>query len=155
LAAELRQGLANAAVALCKEVGYKNAGTVEFVFDNIERTYYFIEMNTRIQGEHPVSEMVSGIDLIKLQLQIAGGLPLSMSQDDIIISGHAIECGINAEDPEINFAPAPGKLPTPARHAASESGWTAIETGYAVSPVYDSMTGTWRNTGPSCETART
>ena len=138
----LRQGLAGAAVALCEEVGYKNAGTVEFVFDNIERTYYFIEMNTRIQVEHPVSEMVSGIDLIKVQLQIAGGLPLSLSQDDIIISGHAIECRINAEDPENNFSPGPGQI----TNFRAPGGFgvrmdTHIETGYTIPPFYDSMIG--------------
>lgn len=142
LDAELRQGLADAAVALCEEVGYKNAGTVEFVFDNIERTYYFIEMNTRIQVEHPVSEMVSGIDLIKLQLQIAGGLPLGLNQDDIVISGHAIECRINAEDPENNFAPNPGKI----TNFRAPGGFgvrmdTHIETGYTIPPFYDSMIG--------------
>jgi len=142
LDAQLRQGLASAAVALCEEVGYKNAGTVEFVFDNIERKYYFIEMNTRIQVEHPVSEMVSGIDLIKLQLQIAGGLPLGLGQDDIVISGHAIECRINAEDPENNFAPGPGKI----ANFRAPGGFgvrmdTHIETGYAIPPFYDSMIG--------------
>jgi acetyl-CoA carboxylase biotin carboxylase subunit len=142
LDAELRQGLADAAVALCKEVGYKNAGTVEFVFDNIERTYYFIEMNTRIQVEHPVSEMVSGIDLIKLQLQIAGGLPLGLRQDDVVIKGHAIECRINAEDPENSFAPNPGKI----TNFRSPGGFgirmdTHIETGYTIPPFYDSMIG--------------
>ncbi|UUL75696.1 hypothetical protein NG819_16180 [Pseudarthrobacter sp. Fe7] len=142
LDAELRQGLADAAVALCKEVGYKNAGTVEFVFDNIERTYYFIEMNTRIQVEHPVSEMVSGIDLIKLQLQIAGGMLLNLTQDDIVITGHAIECRINAEDPENNFAPGPGKI----TNFRAPGGFgirmdTHIETGYTIPPYYDSMIG--------------
>lgn len=107
---ELRAGLAVAAVALCHEVGCKNAGTVEFVFDNIERTYYSIEMNTGMQVEHPVSEMVSGIDLIKLQLQIAGGEPLRLTQDDIVILGHAIECRMNAEDANNNFTPGPGTI---------------------------------------------
>ncbi|RXZ68068.1 acetyl-CoA carboxylase biotin carboxylase subunit [Agromyces albus] len=142
LDAELRQGLADAAIALCREVGYKNAGTVEFVFDNIERTYYFIEMNTRIQVEHPVSEMVSGIDLIKLQLQIAGGLPLSLTQDDVLIRGHAIECRINAEDPDNNFAPNPGTI----ANFRPPGGFgirmdTHIESGYVIPPFYDSMIG--------------
>jgi acetyl-CoA carboxylase biotin carboxylase subunit len=142
LDAELRQGLADAAVALCREVGYTNAGTVEFVFDNIERKYYFIEMNTRIQVEHPVSEMVSGIDLIKLQLQIAGGIPLSLRQDDIVIAGHAIECRINAEDPDNNFAPRPGTV----ANFRAPGGFgirmdTHIETGYTIPPFYDSMIG--------------
>ena len=142
LTADLRQGLADAAVALCREVGYTNAGTVEFVFDNIERTYYFIEMNTRIQVEHPVSEMVSGLDLIKMQLQIAGGMPLTIAQDDVVLRGHAIECRINAEDPANGFAPHPG---TVARFRAP-GGFgirldTHIEAGYAIPPFYDSMIG--------------
>jgi acetyl-CoA carboxylase biotin carboxylase subunit len=142
LDAELRKVLADAAVSLCTEVGYKNAGTIEFVFDNIERKLYFIEMNTRIQVEHPVSEMVSGVDLIKLQLQIAGGIPLSLTQDDIVIRGHAIECRINAEDPENNFAPAPGRI----TNFRAPGGFgvrmdTHIETGYVIPPYYDSMVG--------------
>ncbi|WP_214957586.1 acetyl/propionyl/methylcrotonyl-CoA carboxylase subunit alpha [Arthrobacter sp. ISL-69] len=142
LDADLRQGLAQAAVALCKEVGYRNAGTVEFVFDNVERKYYFIEMNTRIQVEHPVSEMVSGIDLIKLQLHIAGGLPLGLEQDDIVFSGHAIECRINAEDPDRGFAPSPGTI----SNFRSPGGFgvrmdTHIESGYRIPPFYDSMIG--------------
>ena len=142
LDADLREGLAQAAVALCKEAGYRNAGTVEFVFDNIERKYYFIEMNTRIQVEHPVSEMVSGIDLIKLQLHIAGGSLLDLEQDDIVFSGHAIECRINAEDPENNFAPGPGKI----TNFRAPGGFgvrmdTHIESGYRIPPYYDSMIG--------------
>jgi acetyl-CoA carboxylase biotin carboxylase subunit len=142
LDAALRQGLADAAVALCREVGYTNAGTIEFVFDNIERKYYFIEMNTRIQVEHPVSEMVTGIDLIKLQLQIAGGIPLTLRQDDIRITGHAIECRINAEDPERGFAPNPGTI----TRFRAPGGFgirldTHIETGYTIPPFYDSMIG--------------
>jgi acetyl-CoA carboxylase biotin carboxylase subunit len=139
---ELRRGLAIAAVALCEEVGYRNAGTIEFVFDNTERTYYFIEMNTRIQVEHPVSEMVTGIDLIKLQLQIAGGLPLILKQDDVVFRGHAIECRINAEDPERGFAPGPGTI----SNFRAPGGFgirmdTHIESGYAIPPFYDSMIG--------------
>jgi acetyl-CoA carboxylase biotin carboxylase subunit len=142
LDAELRHGLAEAAVALCKEVGYRNAGTIEFVFDNIERKYYFIEMNTRIQVEHPVSEEVSGIDLIKLQLQIAGGIPLSLTQHDVVIRGHAIECRINAEDPDREFAPGPGTI----TRFRAPGGFgvrmdTHIEAGYIIPPFYDSMIG--------------
>lgn len=139
---ELRHGLAQAAVALCAEVGYVNAGTVEFVFDNIERKYYFIEMNTRIQVEHPVSEMVSGFDLIKAQLRIAGGEPLTERQEDIRIDGHAIECRINAEDPARGFAPNPGTVTS----FLAPGGFgvrldTHIETGYVIPPYYDSMIG--------------
>lgn len=142
LDAELREGLTAAAVALCHEVGYKNAGTVEFVFDNIERKYYFIEMNTRIQVEHPVTEMVTGIDLIKLQLRIAGGEPLSLTQDDIVVRGHAIECRINAEDPERGFAPNPGTI----TRFRAPGGFgvridTHVEAGYTIPPFYDSMIG--------------
>ncbi|HWI31280.1 MAG TPA: acetyl-CoA carboxylase biotin carboxylase subunit [Microbacterium sp.] len=142
LDAELRRGLAEAAVALCREVGYTNAGTVEFVFDNIERTFYFIEMNTRIQVEHPVSEMVTGIDLIKLQLQIAGGAPLELAQDDVFFRGHAIECRINAEDPENDFSPHPGRI----AEFRAPGGFgirmdTHIESGYSIPPFYDSMIG--------------
>jgi len=137
-----REGLARAAVALCEEVGYTNAGTVEFVFDNATGEYYFIEMNTRIQVEHPVSEMVTGIDLIKLQLQIAGGGELGIQQDEVQIRGHAIECRINAEDAERGFAPCPGTV----REFRAPGGFgvrldTHIESGSAIPPFYDSMIG--------------
>ncbi|SDY87280.1 acetyl-CoA carboxylase biotin carboxylase subunit [Herbiconiux ginsengi] len=142
LDADLRRSMAAAAVALCQEVGYRNAGTVEFVFDNVSRTPYFIEMNTRIQVEHPVTEMVTGIDLIKLQLQIAGGLPLDLTQDDIVVRGHAIECRINAEDPGNGFAPNPGRIG--AFRAPGGPGVrmdSHIEAGYVIPPYYDSMIG--------------
>jgi acetyl-CoA carboxylase biotin carboxylase subunit len=106
----LRTALPDVAIALCNAVNYKNAGTVEFVFDNRERKFYFIEMNTRIQVEHPVSEMVTGIDLIKMQLEIASGMPIELRQEDVRIVGHAIECRINAENPDRDFAPSPGKV---------------------------------------------
>lgn len=139
---ELRAGLQEAAINLCKEVGYKNAGTVEFVFDNIERKYYFIEMNTRIQVEHPVTEMITGVDLIQEQLRIASGQKLRLTQDDVQIRAHAIECRINAEDPNENFAPRPGKI----EHYRTPGGFgvrmdTHIETGYTIPPFYDSMVG--------------
>ena len=142
LDAELRAGLAEAAVALCKQVGYKNAGTVEFVFDNVERKYYFIEMNTRIQVEHPVTEMVTGVDLIKLQLRIAGGEKLDLAQEDIRLVGHAIECRINAENPAQNFAPNPGQI----TEFRAPGGFgvrfdSHIEAGYRIPPFYDSMVG--------------
>ncbi|WP_100809726.1 MULTISPECIES: acetyl-CoA carboxylase biotin carboxylase subunit [unclassified Microbacterium] len=142
LTSEVREALAASAVALCREVGYRNAGTIEFVYDNIERAYYFIEMNTRIQVEHPVTEMVTGIDLIKLQLKIAGGEALTLTQEQIVVRGHAIECRINAEDPERGFAPNPGTI---ARFRAP-GGFgvridTHIESGYTIPPFYDSMVG--------------
>ncbi|MFJ4207910.1 acetyl-CoA carboxylase biotin carboxylase subunit [Paenarthrobacter sp. NPDC089675] len=139
---ETRQGLAKAAVALCEEVGYTNAGTVEFVFDNATGEYYFIEMNTRIQVEHPVTEMVTGMDLIKLQLQIAGGGKIGVKQEDVRIRGHAIECRINAEDAGRNFAPSPGTI----RELRAPGGFgvrldTHIESGSTIPPFYDSMIG--------------
>ncbi|MCP1387910.1 acetyl-CoA carboxylase biotin carboxylase subunit [Corynebacterium sp. TA-R-1] len=151
---ELRAGLQEAAVNLCKEVGYKNAGTIEFVFDNVERKYYFIEMNTRIQVEHPVTEMITGVDLIKEQLRIASGQKLRLTQDDIQIRGHAIECRINAEDPNENFAPRPGTI----THYRAPGGFgvrmdTHIETGYTIPPFYDSMVGKlicWAETRDEC-----
>ncbi len=139
---QLREGLTSAAIALCQEVGYRNAGTVEFVFDNIDQKYYFIEMNTRIQVEHPVSEMTTGIDLIKLQLEIAAGNPLPMTQHEISIRGHAIECRINAEDPEQGFRPNPGlikKFRAPGGFGVRLD--THIEAGYTIPPFYDSMVG--------------
>jgi acetyl-CoA carboxylase, biotin carboxylase subunit len=142
LTSELRDGLTAAAIALCKEVGYRNAGTVEFVFDNVERTYYFIEMNTRIQVEHPVSEMVSGLDLIKMQLQITGGEPITLTQDDVVFRGHAIECRINAEDPERGFQPGPGRVDSfraPGGFGVRMD--THLESGYVIPPFYDSMVG--------------
>ncbi|GAA1705759.1 acetyl-CoA carboxylase biotin carboxylase subunit [Microbacterium sediminicola] len=138
----LRRGLSEAATALCREVGYRNAGTVEFVFDNIDRTYYFIEMNTRIQVEHPVTEMVTGLDLIKMQLQIAGGQPITLTQDDVRLNGHAIECRINAEDPQNGFAPSPGVVG--AFRAPGGFGVrldSHVQAGYAIPPFYDSMIG--------------
>ncbi|PYE23903.1 biotin carboxylase /acetyl-CoA carboxylase carboxyltransferase subunit alpha [Rhizobium sp. PP-CC-3A-592] len=138
----LRAALAQAAIALCEAVHYKNAGTVEFVFDNRTRAFYFIEMNTRIQVEHPVSEMVTGIDLIKMQLEIASGLPITLQQEEIRFSGHAIECRINAEDPSLDFRPAPGKVVR--YHPPGGFGVrmeTHIETGYVIPPFYDSMVG--------------
>jgi len=142
LDAGLRQSLAEASVALCRAVGYRNAGTVEFVFDNVERKFYFIEMNTRIQVEHPVTEMVTGIDLIKLQLQIASGIKLDISQRDIRVDGHAIECRINAENPQRGFAPSPGTVVSfraPGGFGVRMD--THITSGYTIPPFYDSMVG--------------
>lgn len=138
----LREELCQAAINLCEAVGYRNAGTVEFVFDNKERKFYFIEMNTRIQVEHPVTEMITGIDLIKSQLLIASGFVLDINQQDIRIEGHAIECRINAEDPDNNFMPSPGTVvryrPAAGFGVRMDS---HIETGYTIPPFYDSMVG--------------
>lgn len=106
---ELRARMGETAVRICKAVGYYSAGTIEFLLDQ-ERNFYFMEMNTRIQVEHPVTEMVTGIDLIKEQIRVAAGLPLSFRQEDVRFQGHSIECRINAEDPDNGFMPCPGKI---------------------------------------------
>ena len=104
-----RKAMGEAAVRAAKAVGYKGAGTIEFLYDK-DGNFYFMEMNTRVQVEHPVTEMVTGIDIVKEQLNIASGNPLSYKQEDVKITGHAIECRINAENPEKNFAPSPGTI---------------------------------------------
>lgn len=137
-----RQALCQSAVALARSVGYSGAGTVEFLFDDATGDYYFIEVNTRIQVEHPVSEMVTGIDLVAAMFRIAGGEPLSIRQEDIKISGHAIECRINAEDPAHDFRPWPGKieaLTVPEGEGIRFD--TMIYPGYTVPPFYDSLLG--------------
>ncbi len=135
----LRRMMGQAAVHLAKSVGYTNAGTVEFVVDK-DNKYYFIEMNTRIQVEHPVTELATGVDLVKEQLKIAFGNPLSIKQRDVIIQGHTIECRINAEDPQNNFRPSPGLIKNivfPGGNGVRID--TAIYGGYTVPPFYDSM----------------
>lgn len=135
----LRTTLGEYAVKAAKAVNYENAGTVEFLVDN-ELNFYFIEMNTRIQVEHPVTEMVTGIDLIKEQIKIAYGYKLSYTQDNININGHAIECRINAEDPSKNFMPSPGRINT--LHLPGGNGVridTSIYCGYELPSCYDSM----------------
>jgi acetyl-CoA carboxylase biotin carboxylase subunit len=135
---ELRARMADAALRAAGAVSYVNAGTVEFLLDP-EGRFYFIEMNTRIQVEHPVTEMVTGIDLIKEQIRVAAGEPLGFTQDEVRISGHAIECRINAEDPE-TFRPSPGKITT--FHPPGGPGIRLDTACYAeavVPPYYDSM----------------
>ena len=139
--ADLRRQMGEAAVAVARAIGYEGAGTVEFLVDR-SGAFYFMEMNTRIQVEHPVTEMVTGVDLIAEQLRIAGGEPLSVKQEDIHLCGHAIEVRINAEDPRQNFRPAPGRI----------TGWlppggpgvrfdSHVYTGYEIPPFYDSLIG--------------
>ena len=135
----LREKMGRAAVSAARTAGYVGAGTVEFVLSP-SGDFYFIEMNTRIQVEHPVTELVTGVDLVKEQLRVASGLPLSLRQEDVRVSGHAIECRINAEDPERNFMPCPGK--TQFLHLPGGPGVrveTALFTGCEVPPCYDSL----------------
>lgn len=137
----LRDEMGKTAIRAAKSVGYKNAGTIEFLLDK-NGNYYFMEMNTRVQVEHPITEMVTGIDIIKEQIKIAFGEKLSYEQKDIKISGHSIECRINAEDPCRNFAPSPGSIT--GLHIPSGIGVRVdsfIYQGYRVSPHYDSMLG--------------
>lgn len=139
LSEKLRRKMGEVAVHAAKAAGYENAGTVEFLLDENEN-FYFIEMNTRIQVEHPVTEMVSGIDLIKEQILIAAGYPLDKKQEDITLNGHAIECRINAEDPKKNFMPCPGviqELHLPGGFGVRVD--TAVYQGYEIPPFYDSM----------------
>ncbi|MBD5114201.1 MAG: acetyl-CoA carboxylase biotin carboxylase subunit [Ruminococcaceae bacterium] len=136
---ELRKKMGEAAVRAAKACGYTNAGTVEFLVDK-DRNFYFMEMNARIQVEHPVTEMVTGIDLIKEQIKIACGQELSFKQEDVHLDGHAIECRINAEDPAKGFRPCPGKIES--IHMPGGFGVridTAVYQGYEISPYYDSM----------------
>ncbi|EPL8093139.1 acetyl-CoA carboxylase biotin carboxylase subunit [Morganella morganii] len=135
----LRKSIGERCAKACIDIGYRGAGTFEFLFENGE--FYFIEMNTRIQVEHPVTEMITGVDLIKEQLRVASGLPLSVKQEDIKVKGHAIECRINAEDPH-TFLPSPGKITR--FHSPGGFGvrWEShIYAGYTVPPYYDSMIG--------------
>ena len=136
---ELRKKMGQTAVMAAKAVNYENAGTIEFLLDK-DKNFYFMEMNTRIQVEHPVTEMVTGLDLIKEQIRVAAGEPLSVKQEDITISGHALECRINAENPSRNFMPCPGKITN--IHLPGGNGVrldTHIYSDYIVPPNYDSM----------------
>jgi len=138
---DLRERMGHAAIAAAQSIKYEGAGTVEFLVDEDEK-FYFMEMNTRIQVEHPVTEMVTGVDLIAEQIKIAGGNNLEFNQEQIQLNGHAIECRINAEDPSHNFRPSPGKI----------TGWlppggpgvrvdSHVYTGYEIPPFYDSLIG--------------
>lgn len=137
---EKRKEMGKAAIRAAKAVNYENAGTIEFIYDLNENKFYFMEMNTRIQVEHPVTEMVTGVDLVKLQLKVAMGEPLPYTQEDITINGHAIEYRINAENPYKNFMPSPGKI---TQYLAPGGYGVRIEsacyTNYTIPPYYDSM----------------
>lgn len=136
---ELRQKMGEAAVKAAKAAGYVNAGTIEFLLEK-NNQFYFMEMNTRIQVEHPVTEWVTGVDLIKEQIRIASGEPLSLKQEDVHLTGHAIECRINAENPEKGFRPSPGTITD--MYLPGGKGIridSAIYSGYTIPPYYDSM----------------
>lgn len=136
---ELRRKMGEAAVTAAKQCGYYNAGTIEFLVDE-NRDFYFMEMNTRIQVEHGITEEVTGFDLVKAQIEVAAGLPLKVSQSDIKMNGHAIECRINAEDPDHDFRPSPGTITAlymPGGPGIRIDG--AIYQGYTITPYYDSM----------------
>src|SRR5580693_1862431 len=138
---ELRRAMGQAAVRLAKEAGYTNAGTVEFLVD-AGRTFYFLEVNTRLQVEHPVTEMVTGLDLVKLQIRVAAGEPLPFSQEDVKLSGHAVECRLYAEDPGNQFFPSPGMILS--WRAPSGPGIRlddGVYEGFSVSTEYDPMLG--------------
>jgi acetyl-CoA carboxylase biotin carboxylase subunit len=135
-----RASMGEAAVKAAKAVDYTGAGTIEFIYDVNQNTYYFMEMNTRIQVEHPVTEMVTGVDLIKEQIYVASGEKLSLTQEEVTFNGWAMECRINAENPEKNFMPSPGRvegyLPPGGYGVRIDS---AVYPGYMIPPYYDSM----------------
>ena len=138
--AELRKAMGECAVKVAKAVNYVGAGTVEFLVSDLDRSFYFLEMNTRLQVEHPVTELITGIDLVREQINVAWGEKLSFTQDDIQISGHAIECRVYAEDPESNFMPSPGKitrLRLPNGPGVRDDG--GVYDGAEVSIYYDPM----------------
>ncbi|PYE43867.1 acetyl-CoA carboxylase biotin carboxylase subunit [Rhizobium sp. PP-F2F-G20b] len=142
LPADIREKLCASAVALARAVKYRGAGTVEYLYDEDAGAFYFIEVNTRIQVEHPVTEMITGIDLVQEMFRIAGGAALSIRQEDVRVSGHAIECRINAEDPARGFMPAPGQIETleiPEGEGVRFD--TMLYEGYTVPPFYDSLLG--------------
>jgi acetyl-CoA carboxylase biotin carboxylase subunit len=136
---ELRKKMGEVAVKAAKAVNYKSTGTIEFLVDK-NFDFYFMEMNTRIQVEHPITEMITGVDLIKEQIKIATGKKLELSQEDIKLNGHAIECRINAENPSKGFMPSPGTIKI--THLPGGNGVrvdSAIYQGYKIPPTYDSM----------------
>jgi acetyl-CoA carboxylase biotin carboxylase subunit len=136
---EQRQRVGERCAEACRQIGYRGAGTFEFLYENGE--FYFIEMNTRVQVEHPVTELITGVDIVREQILIASGNPLSLKQEDVAINGHAVECRINAEDP-VKFLPSPGTITQ--LHIPGGPGIrvdTHIYQGYRVPPYYDSMIG--------------
>lgn len=137
---QMREPIREAAKTLAKQTGYENAGTIEFIVDQDAQRFYFLEMNTRIQVEHPVTEMITGVDLVQEQIRVAGGYPLSISQSDVSFRGHAIECRVNAESPGQGFRPSPGRI---SRWRPPHGPGIRVDShcfeGYFVPPFYDSM----------------
>ena len=138
--ADVRATICTAAATLARSIGYRSAGTIEFIYDNDTADFYFLEMNTRIQVEHPVTEMITGVDLVAQQLRIARGEPLPFKHSDIQFTGHAIDCRINAESPQHGFRPCPGRI---TEWQAPEGAGIRLDThcypGYFVPPYYDSL----------------
>ncbi|WP_062267242.1 acetyl-CoA carboxylase biotin carboxylase subunit [Endozoicomonas arenosclerae] len=150
---DARATVAAACTKACVEIGYSGAGTFEFLYE--DGKFYFIEMNTRVQVEHPVTEMISGVDIVREQIRIASGLPLSISQEDVKLEGHAFECRINAEDPK-TFMPSPGLVNQ--FHAPGGNGVRVdshLYSGYSIPPYYDSLIAKIITYGPDRETALT
>jgi acetyl-CoA carboxylase biotin carboxylase subunit len=141
LPVKVRTRLGDAAIRLARAAGYVNAGTCEFLVDT-DNQFYFIEVNARIQVEHPVTECVTGLDLVKHQIRIAAGEPLGLRQDDVVVRGHAIECRINSEDPDNGFRPCPGQITAISIPGGPGVRWDShIQSGYVVPPYYDSLLG--------------
>ena len=141
LSQELREQVCTAAARLAKMADYHGAGTVEFMFDE-EGKFHFLEVNTRIQVEHPVTEMVTGVDLVAWQIRVAAGQKLAFTQDDLVQSGHSIECRINAEDPDKDFRPSPGRIASFVAPGGAGVRWDShIYQGYTIPPTYDSLIG--------------
>lgn len=150
----IREKLGNAAVRAAKAANYEGVGTIEFLFDK-DKNFYFMEMNTRLQVEHGITEMISNIDIVREQIKIAAGIPLSFKQEDIKLSGHAIECRINAEDPDRNFLPAPGEINgyiTPGGFGVRVD--SHVYSGYKIPPYYDSLISKLMCWAPTREEAR-
>jgi len=150
---KVREKMMEAAVKAVKAVNYTNAGTIEFLLDQ-DNNFYFMEMNTRLQVEHPVTEIITGIDLVKWQIRIAAGVPINFKQKDIHLNGHAIECRVNAENPEKNFMPNAGKITLLHVPGGPKVRFdTALYQDYFVPPFYDSMIGKLIVSAPSREEA--
>ncbi|PZR85497.1 MAG: acetyl-CoA carboxylase biotin carboxylase subunit [Stutzerimonas stutzeri] len=151
---DVRQKLCASAVALARQVNYRGAGTVEYLYDDESGEFYFIEVNTRIQVEHPVTEMITGIDLVQEMIRIAGGSKLSIRQEDVHVNGHGIECRINAEDPARGFLPGPGTVEALRMPEGEGIRFdTMLYEGYTVPPFYDSLLGkliVWGETREAC-----